>query len=74
MNQVLTASFALGSVRGLFRLAVRLMFPAIWTELLQLQPLSCGSLILRLAVVPVFAFCALELDNFTRHSVAPLVS
>ena len=51
----------------LLRLAVRLVFPAKRTEFFQLQPLGCSSLVLRLAVVPILAFTALELDNLTRH-------
>jgi hypothetical protein len=51
----------------LLRLAVQLMFPAIRTEFLQFQPLGCGSFVLRLAVVPVLTFRALELNNLTRH-------
>jgi hypothetical protein len=46
---------------------MRLMFAAVRAELLELDALGCRSLVFRLAVVPVFALAALELDNFTRH-------
>jgi hypothetical protein len=49
---------------------MRLMLPAERAELFQLNPLSRGPLVLRLAVVTVFAFAALELDNFTWHKFA----
>jgi hypothetical protein len=63
--------FHAGTTRVLLRFAVRLVLPAIRTKLFQFQPLSSGSLILRLAVVPVLTFSALELDNFTRHLIRP---
>jgi hypothetical protein len=43
------------------------MFPAERAELFQLQPLRRGALVLCLAVVPVFALGALELNDFSWH-------
>jgi hypothetical protein len=48
---------------------MRLVFPAIGAEFFQFQPLSRRSLVFRLAVVPVLAFSALELNNLTRHEL-----
>jgi hypothetical protein len=47
---------------------VLLMFTAVWAELLELYALGGRSFVLGLAVVPVFAFAALELDNFSWHA------
>jgi hypothetical protein len=49
------------------------MFAAVWAELLQLNPFRGGLLILRVAIVPVLAFLALELDNLARHNSVPLL-
>jgi hypothetical protein len=48
---------------------MRLMFTAERAELLEFNTLCGGPLILGLAVVPVFAFAALELNNFTWHEL-----
>jgi hypothetical protein len=52
---------------SLLRLAVRAMFPAKRAELFQLQPFGGRALVLGLAVVPVFALGALELNDFSWH-------
>jgi hypothetical protein len=44
-----------------------LMFTAIGAELFQFQSLGRGSLVFRLAVVAVFAFTTLKLNNFAGH-------
>ena len=46
---------------------MRLMLPAIRAKLLHLQALRGGALILRLTIVPVFTFVALELNDLTWH-------
>jgi hypothetical protein len=51
----------------LFRFPMRLVLPAVRAELLQLNPLCRRSLVLRLAIVPVLAFTALKLNDFTWH-------
>jgi hypothetical protein len=46
-----------------------LVFTAKRAKLLQFDPLRGGALIFGLAVVPVFALAALELNNFSRHNL-----
>jgi hypothetical protein len=46
---------------------MRAMLAAERAELLQFQPLRRGALVLCLAVVPVFALGALELNDFSWH-------
>jgi hypothetical protein len=46
------------------------MFPAERAELLQLNALRRGPLVLRLAVIAVLAFAALKLNNLTGHKLA----
>jgi hypothetical protein len=43
------------------------MLSAIRAELLQLQPLGCGFLVLGIAIVPILAFLTLKLNNLARH-------
>jgi hypothetical protein len=50
---------------------MRLMFAAVRAEFLHLQTLRRRPLVFGLAVVPIFAFGALELNNFARH-VSPV--
>jgi hypothetical protein len=52
---------------------MRLMLPAERTELLQLNPFGGGALVLSLAIVPILAFAALELNDFTRHNVPSII-
>src|SRR5580658_6462771 len=66
-NQKLSAASTGARPNSLLGLAVRLMLSAIRAELLQLQPLGCGFLILRIAIVPILAFLALKLNNLARH-------
>jgi hypothetical protein len=63
----LSVPFAPVLLLGFF---MRLMLAAERAELFQLNPLRRRALVLRLAVVPVFAFAALELNNFTWHEFA----
>jgi hypothetical protein len=49
---------------------MRLMLTAERAEFLQLNPFRRGPLVLRLAVIAVFTFTALELDNFTWHLIS----
>jgi hypothetical protein len=46
---------------------MRLMLTAKGAKLLHFQPLSCRSLVFRLAVVPVLALVALKLNDFSWH-------
>ena len=66
-----TDTFSLLDFRAavLLDLAVRLVLPAVRTELLHLQPFGGGFLILRVRVVPVLALGALERNDFPRHSL-----
>jgi hypothetical protein len=52
----------------LFSLPMRMMFTAKGTELFEFDALSGGAFIFGFAVVPIFAFAALELNNFSRHN------
>jgi hypothetical protein len=56
--------------QNLFGLTMRLMLPAIGAEFLEFQTLRGGLLILRIAVVPVLAFLALELNDLARHTAS----
>ena len=57
------------SNRGkLLCLPMLLVLPTIRTELFHFQTFSCRPLVFSLAVIPVLAFAALELNNFTRHA------
>jgi hypothetical protein len=47
---------------------MRVMLAAERTELFQLDPFRGGAFIFSLTVVPVLAFAALELNNFSRHN------
>jgi hypothetical protein len=47
---------------------MRMMLAAERAELFQFYPFCSGAFIFRFAVVPVFAFAALELNNFSRHN------
>ena len=49
--------------------AVRLVLPAVRTELLHLEAFRRGFLILRVRIVPVFALGALERDDFSWHEL-----
>jgi hypothetical protein len=49
---------------------MRLMFAAERAKLFQFNPLCRSPLVFRLAVVPVFALTALELNNFTWHLIS----
>ena len=55
----------------LFGFAVRLVFAAVRAKLLKFQTLSRGSLVFRLAVIPVLTLAALELNNLARHPLSP---
>jgi hypothetical protein len=48
---------------------MRLMFAAERAKLFQFNPFCRRPLVFRLAVVPVFALTALELNNFTWHLI-----
>src|SRR5262249_51873219 len=50
---------------------MRLVLAAVPTELLHLQALGCGLLVLRGRIVPVLALAALERDNVARHCFTP---
>jgi len=54
-------------MQTLLGFSVRLMFPTIRAELLHLETLSSRPLIFRFAVIPVLAFAALELNDFSWH-------
>src|SRR6185437_9361547 len=54
---------------GLLGFAVRLVLPAVRTELLHLEAFRRGFLILRVRIVPVFALGALERDDFSWHKL-----
>jgi hypothetical protein len=49
---------------------MRVMFTAKRAELFEFDPLGRRAFVLRLAVVPVLAFAALELNNFSRHNLS----
>ena len=57
----------IAATRVLLSFAMRLMLSAVWAELLHFKPFCGCSLVLGLTVVPIFAFAALELNNFTSH-------
>jgi hypothetical protein len=65
--------FQLFQPTKLLRFAVRLVLSAVRAELLQLDPFRGGLLILRIAIVPVLALLALELDDLARHNSVPLL-
>jgi hypothetical protein len=46
---------------------VRVVLPAVRTELLHFQPFGGGFFVLGAGVVPVFALGALERDDFAWH-------
>jgi hypothetical protein len=46
---------------------MRLMFAAVRAEFLEFEALGRRPLVFRFTVVPVLAFAALELNNFSRH-------
>ena len=46
---------------------MRLMLTAERTEFLEFDPLRRGALVFRFAVIPVFAFAALERNDFSWH-------
>jgi hypothetical protein len=52
---------------------MRLVLAAVRAELLELYTLRCCSFVLCLAVVPILAFAALELDYFSCHTAFPFL-
>jgi hypothetical protein len=48
---------------------MRAMFPAERAELFELQPFGGRALVFCLAIVPVFALGALELNDFSWHKL-----
>jgi hypothetical protein len=67
--QAPTFLFSLPEKQHLLGFAVRLVLAAVRAKLLQFQTFGRGSLVLCFAVIPVFTFAALELNNFARHSL-----
>ena len=66
--------YSLTDYNELLSLPMRLMFPAIRTELFHLQAFRSRPLVLGLAVVAVLALSALKLNNFSRHVELSLLS
>ncbi len=58
-----------GSGNSLLDFPVRLVLPALRTELLELETLSCRLLVFHVAVIPVLALIALKCDDLARHSL-----
>jgi hypothetical protein len=50
---------------------MRLMLAAVPAELLQLDALGGGFLVLRRRIIPVLALGALKSNNFARHFSSP---
>src|SRR5271165_2444546 len=65
--------FQLSQPTKLLRFAVRLVLSAVRAELLQFNSLGGRLLVLGVAIVPVLALLALELNNLARHNGVPLL-
>ena len=61
----------MGRGAGLLDFPMQLMLAAIRAELLKLDPLRSGFLVLSLGIIPVFALSALKRNDIARHIFLP---